>query len=63
VLKNYHSTAQAIYQRRNELNQEQSLEYVFDLEIAATSLEEAKEFFLAYANKLNELGVAPHIGH
>jgi hypothetical protein len=63
ILKDYHSTAQAIYERRKKLNQDLSIEYLFELDIAATSLEEAKEIFLSYAHKLNDLGVALHIGH
>lgn len=63
ILKDYHSTAQAIYERRKELNQDLTIEYLFDLEIQATSIDEAKEVFLTYAHKLNDLGVALHIGH
>lgn len=63
VLKDYHSTALAIYDLRIKQKQPLSIEYVFDIDVQANDVDEAKDMFLSYAHKLNKLGVATHIGY
>lgn len=63
VLKDYHSTALAIHDIRKLQNQDLSIEYIFDIDVQANDVDEAKEMFLNYAHKLNDLGVASHIGY
>lgn len=63
ILKDYHSTALAIHDIRKQQNQDLSIEYIFDIDVQANDVDEAKELFLNYAHKLNDLGVASHIGY
>jgi len=63
VLKDYHVTAQAIYDTR--LKQKQSLEVEFDYEIIvpAETKEGGEAVFIAYLKKLRDLGIYLHTGH
>jgi hypothetical protein len=63
VLKDYHSTAHALYDYLLQDNQPVEVDYVFDIDIEANDIEEAKKVFMDYLKRLNNLGVINHSGH
>ncbi|AMQ01723.1 hypothetical protein AY601_4903 [Pedobacter cryoconitis] len=63
AIKDYHFSAQALYEEK--LKQALPLEEDFTYEILmdVESEKEAKQVFLDYIGKLNDLGIAHHAGH
>lgn len=58
ILKDFHSTAQAIYEYRTDNSQNvEEEDHHYEIDIMAKDEPDAKEIFLDYIRKLNELGV------
>ena len=63
ILKDYHFSAEAIHKIRAKQSLSMEEEWSYEIDIEAESTQEARDIFLTYIKKLNELGVANHTGH
>ena len=63
LLKNYHPSAQAIYEIRTEKDQPLEIDYEYEIDVMAEDEQHAKDIFIDYLKKLNSLGIALHAGN